>query len=141
MDSDRVLRIGMQVLAMIRWFWRPGYFAIAISVLIAVGSLMPAENAQSLPGSDVAHHAFAYCLLSFFAMLAVTGRLSSRLVLLGVFGFGITLEFIQPFFGRFFDFNDVLTNAAGIVAGLGVAIGIRGVLQRLSRRQWLHGLY
>ncbi len=130
----------MQVLEITRRLWRPGYFAIAIAVFIAAGSLMPAEDAQSLPGSGFAHHAIPYGVLSFFALLAATGKLKPGIVLLGVLVFGATLECIQPFFGRVSDFHDLIANAAGIVAGLGVAIGIRGVLQRVSRRQWLHGL-
>jgi len=129
----------MQVLKIARGLWRPDYFTMAIAIFIAAGSLMPAEDAQSLPGSDFSHHAIPYGVLSFFALLAAAGKLKPVIVLLGVLVFGATLECIQPFFGRVSDFSDVIANAVGIVAGLGAAIGFRGVLQRLSPRQWLHG--
>ncbi|MEO9876466.1 MAG: VanZ family protein [Anderseniella sp.] len=130
----------MQVFEITRWLWRPGYFAMAIAIFIATGSLMPAEDAQLLPGSDFSHHAIAYGVLSFFALLAATGKLKPGIVLLGVLVFGATLECIQPFFGRVFDSSDVIANAVGIVVGLGAAIGLRGVVQRLIPRQWLYGL-
>lgn len=135
MGGDRVLRIDMQVLEIGARFWRPGYFALTIAVLMAVGSLMPAEDAESLPGSDFAHHAFAYCLLSFFAVLAVKGRLISSIILLGILGFGIALEFIQPFFGRASDFNDVIANAAGVLFGFFAAVGFQYLIQCWDRRQ------
>ena len=129
----------MQVLEISRRLWRPGYFAIAVAFLIAVGSLMPAEDAGSLPGSDLAHHVFAYFLLSLFAVLAVTGRLNTGVALMGAMALGVSLELIQPLVGRVSDFHDVMANAAGVVAGLAAATGFRHVQQRLSHRQWSHG--
>jgi VanZ family protein len=130
MDAHNSERIAMQIIAITRRLWRPGYFAMVVACFIAAVSLMPAENARSLPGGDFAHHAIPYGLLSLCALLIVTGRLRSGIVLLCVFGFGAALECIQPFFGRVSDFHDLMANAAGIVAGLGAAIGVRGVLQR-----------
>lgn len=136
MYNYNCMRIDMQVLQTIWRLWRPGYFALAIACLIAVGSLMPAGNANSLPGNDIAHHVVLYGILSFFALQAVRGRFQSSLVLLAVLGFGAILEAIQPFFGRVAALQDVMANAAGIVAGLGVLVGVQNVWQRLLRRQW-----
>lgn len=131
MDDHSTARIGGPIMAVILRLWRPDFIAFVIACFIAAGSLMPAENARALPGGDFARHAVSYGLLSSFALLAVTGRLRSSIVLLGVFGFGATLEYIQPFFGRVADFHDLIANAAGMVAGLGVAIGFRVVLKKL----------
>lgn len=123
----------MQLHDIIRWFWRPGYYAIAIVVLITVGSLMPAESTRALPGTGFAKHAVPYALLSLFALLALKGRFSGGLVLLGVFGFGLMLECIQPVFGRVFDAHDLIANAVGGLAGLGTALVFGCVAGQLTR--------
>jgi len=131
MDDHSTARIGGQIIAITLWLWKSGFFVIVIACFIAAGSLMPAENARALPGGDFVRHAVPYGLLSLFALLAVTGRIRSSVVLLGVFAFGVMLECIQPFFGRVSDSHDLIANAVGIVAGLGLATGIRGVLKNL----------
>lgn len=122
----------MQGSEIVRWLWRPGYFAVAIAVFIAVGSLMPAEDASLLPGSGFAKHAFPYGFLSFFAILAASSRVNAGILLVCVFGYGFALESIQPMFGRVSDVDDLVANTVGSLIGLGVALVFERVVGHLT---------
>lgn len=112
--------------------WRPDYFAIIIAVFIAVGSLMAAESASSLPGSGFGKHALPYGFLSFFTVLAARSRVNAGILLVCVFGYGLALESIQPMFGREFGVDDLVANTVGSLIGLGVALGIQRVVGQLT---------
>ena len=131
MDDHGTARIAGQFIAITHRLCSSGFFAIVIACFIAAGSLMPAENARALPGGDFVRHAVSYGFLSLFALLAVKGWIRSGSVLLAVFSFGATLEYIQPFFGRVSDFHDLIANGTGIVAGLVMAAALRSVRKTL----------
>jgi hypothetical protein len=126
------VRNDMQGSEIAKRLWRPGYFAIIIAVFIAVGFLMPAEDASWLPGSGFGKHALPFGFLSFFTILAASSRVNAGILLVCVFGYGFALESIQPMFGRVSDVDDLVANTVGSLIGLGAALGIQRVVGQLT---------
>ena len=88
------------------------------------GKSMPSFN---LVSADKFGHAFVYGVMALL-LLRVVARLRSMhqwftvLILLGVAGYGVLMEFVQYFFcpGRFYEYDDMLANAMGVLLGWGL---------------------
>jgi VanZ family protein len=94
---------------------------------------VPGEIAQI---NDKLLHFSAYFVLGAMAGGAIRRRGQVKWAVLGLIILGTVLELIQASVGRDTSFFDGVTNAAGAIAGAGLA---RFVLDPL-RRQWGYGI-
>jgi len=112
----------------------------AISIItVIIGSLLPDSSpaivALSATGlSDKFDHFLAYAVLAFLPTLREDRRVIISLAVLAC-ALGILLEFLQPSFGRDYEFADMVADGIGILAGLGLALPLR----RRVRRFWPPG--
>ncbi|MCC5962797.1 MAG: VanZ family protein [Rhodobacteraceae bacterium] len=96
-----------------------GSAVLAIIVLVLL--LMPSPEAPSSAPSfidKVAHFLLFFALV--LPILSVRPRWWIWVVPLAI-GYGALLEVIQPYFGRGFDWFDMLANAVGAIAAVPVA--------------------
>lgn len=94
------------------------WFALAYLVLLAYGavSLIPAPD---MGGSDKVAHFVAYAVLSAWFSLLVEQRKSLWLILFGLVGYGLLLEFLQSLTSyRQGDMADAVANSLGVIVGL-----------------------
>jgi hypothetical protein len=94
------------------------WFALAYLVLLAYGavSLIPAPD---MGGSDKVAHFVAYAVLSAWFSLLVERRKSLWLILFGLVGYGLLLEFLQSLTSyRQGDMADAVANSLGVIVGL-----------------------
>ena len=107
----------------IRWLWRPDIYAIALGVIIVIGSLLPIQSDEPLPEhfyqrGDLYQHIAAYALLTFFALSSWGETLRhAGLVMVSIVCLGVIVEFIQPSVGRSLDIFDLAANSAGVIVG------------------------
>jgi len=110
----------------LRWMlgWQIGGLLL-IAALIA-GSLLPPIAIMVARGEDKVLHAVAYGALSLYYAGLIRPRYYI-LIAVGLMGLGIAIELLQRRIGyRVADTYDVVANAAGIVAGLVLALaGLR----------------
>jgi VanZ family protein len=104
----------------IRHYW----IAITALVLVAITilSLSPAEQIPRVAGSDKIHHIFAYALLMF-----PTALRQHRFYLLIALAFVLwssTIEILQPYMNRYFEWMDIVANTTGILLAIILAKGL-----------------
>ncbi len=95
-------------------FW----FLLAYILLLGLGilSLIPAPD---IGGSDKIAHFAAYAVLSAWFSLLVEQRKSLWVVLIGLIGYGLLLEFLQSLTSyRQGDIADAIANSLGVMTGL-----------------------
>jgi VanZ family protein len=102
-------------------------------------SLLPAEDLPppAFDGVDKVEHFLAYLLLSAWAVMLFAHRRAQALVVAGLIGLGIGLEFAQGALtvSRQADSADALANALGALAGLMLApTPVARALSWLDRR-------
>jgi VanZ family protein len=92
--------------------------AILVFIAITILSLLPPRTNLEIPTNDKIGHFMAYATFSLNICLLFT-RVSKQLLLLllGVIGYGILLEFLQGFVGRSTSFYDFLANTIGVSIG------------------------
>lgn len=85
---------------------------------LAVITACLAPISQQIPSpftrSDLFYHASSYLALTFLYLLS-DNQVKKVVPLLLIQG--IAIEFIQPYFGRFFEFYDILANSLGVLFG------------------------
>lgn len=113
-----------RLLALTVRYWR-GLSILALVVVTAL-SLLPVPVASPVAGGDKFLHLAAWGFAVVPAALALGGRVLPVIVLFLMWG--ITIEFVQPLAGRFFEVADMLANAVGLSLGAGLGI----VLRRLA---------
>ncbi len=94
------------------------WFSIAYVVLALVGvfSLIPSPD---IGVSDKSLHFITYFMLSAGFSTLVRFNRSMILVIVGLIGYGILLEFLQGMTEyRFMESYDMLANSAGVICGL-----------------------
>lgn len=106
-------------------FW----LTLCVALAIAVGTLLPRADFQSVPGTDKFHHFIGFAALILPA--AFYDPKSLRWAVPCALLYGGAIEIIQPFVGRSGEFADLVADAIGIA--IGAALGM--VLHRLFRRQ------
>ena len=109
----------------------PDLLALGAAVAILFGSFMPQPALPAGEGSDKVLHLLAYGALSFLALLGRNTLLGAGLVILAVSGFGLAIEYLQPFTGRDWDPGDIVANTAGVLLG-GLAVLVFRYLRRLT---------
>lgn len=104
-------------------------FTAFLAGVIAVFAFMPQRlHPPGLTPSGVGPHILAFVSLTMPIVL-VEPRLT-KFVVLGAFAYGCCFELLQPFFGRAFEWIDLVLNATGIA--IGVFLGLMG--NRITRR-------
>ena len=90
--------------------------AYAMLILVGVLSLIPSPDIGT---SDKLMHFVAYFTLSAGFVTLVQANRSLFIVVSGLIGYGILLEFLQGLTGyRMMDGFDMLANSAGVIGGL-----------------------
>jgi VanZ family protein len=108
---------------------RPARLTGAIITLILLAGatvllLAPIDpNAPPLPVSDKVVHAALFLCLALPPLLA--RLIPDRVVVLGLVGYGLAVEILQPSFGRSFDLFDMLANMIGIALAVGLVVAWR----------------
>jgi len=98
------------------------WFSIAYVVLALVGvfSLIPSPD---IGVSDKSLHFITYFMLSAGFSTLVRFNRSMMLVVIGLIGYGVLLEFLQGMTEyRFMETYDMLANSAGVLCGLVVRL-------------------
>ena len=93
--------------------------------------LTPIEvaNLPEIPFLDKIVHIGAYIVLAYtFAEL----NRSNKLIVIFCFFYGLAIELIQPYTGRFFEWADLLANSTGLIIGLCVQRKIIQILPRID---------
>lgn len=103
----------------------------ALICLVGITGLSVMPNPQlpkfELLATDKFGHAVAYGLFSFFALRGFqkAGGLVSRewRVVLGVFAWGVLMEFVQYSLvpGRYYEIDDMVANGVGAAIGWGIS--------------------
>ena len=73
--------------------------------LSGIGDIIPIDKIK---------HAMAYAALGFIALYGRKAATSTFLTVIALLGFSITMELLQPLFGRSADELDFLANVVGI---------------------------
>lgn len=101
---------------------------LCVAAAIAIGTLLPSPNFQSVPGTDKFHH-----LISFAALVLPAAFYDPKMlrwVLPLALVYGGTIEIIQPFVGRSGEIADLYADAFGML--IGAVLGV--ILHRLFGR-------
>ena len=102
----------------------------ALVVLLLYGSLAPAKALPPLGGSDKLWHAGTYfVVMAYFSQMYAPLR-SQLLIAAALIALGVTIEFIQPYVNRQFDWFDALANCLGVVAALLLSLSPLGLILR-----------
>jgi VanZ family protein len=92
--------------------------AILVFIAITILSLLPPRTNLEIPTNDKIGHFMAYATFSLnICLLFPRVNKQLLLLLLGVIGYGILLEFLQGFVGRSTSFYDFLANTIGVSIG------------------------
>jgi VanZ family protein len=102
-------------------FWALGGLALALVILVL--SLMPAEQLPEVRISDKVEHILAYVALAFW-FGSICARRRFVWIALMLIGYGLLVELLQGGmgWGRQADLYDLIADAAGIAAGLLLAM-------------------
>lgn len=106
--------------------------AIVLLAIVTFGSLEPGH--EPLPGLlpwDKARHFLAYAAIA--APIALARPRHWSWLLLGLMGWSLMIEFIQPFVGRDRDIRDFVANSMGVLLALALSEAIRRLAFALRR--------
>lgn len=105
--------------------WRWAALWLAMIVLVAAGSLMPAGNVPTPPiaGLDKLQHLVGHGLLSVYAAMLFASRGARRTAAVALVVYGIGIEAAQDALtaSREADIGDIIANAVGVLMGQAVA--------------------
>lgn len=95
-------------------------FWVLMLTLIGVGSLTPVENLPQEPSllSDKVQHFSGYLILTTFACFASNRKIVWLILVFVSIGYGIAIEFIQPYVGRHFEIADMVANISGSISAM-----------------------
>jgi len=113
-----------------RWFHRTAMAVTTLIALVIAGlTLAPSVSPPpaSLDLSDKAYHAIAFATLVIPASIVFSGHVAW--IASAVFLYGAAIEVVQPLVGRDAELADMAANSIGILIGIGIAWGIRTILQ------------
>lgn len=116
----------------LKWLWLS--IAVALTVLMIVGSLSPAPTGVEFKISDKLIHFLAYGILAGWYG-ALFSRVHYGWIFIGLFALGLSLEYAQTLTGRDFDLYDQVANTLGIMVALCLCyFGCRHLLVGFERR-------
>jgi VanZ family protein len=106
--------------------------ALAIAGLSFVPVVdLPAPAQPQTTRAAMNQHMLAYAVL---VLPAIATRPAAALWLApAAFGFGVLIEFVQPFVGRERSVGDMIANSIGIATGAALALAAHVLLARLRR--------
>jgi hypothetical protein len=108
------------------------WLAIGISLVLVLvyGSLAPAKALPPIGGSDKFWHAATYfVVMGYFAQVFAAVR-TRLLIATALIALGVTIEFIQPYVNRHFDWFDALANGLGVALALPLSLSPLGSVLR-----------
>jgi hypothetical protein len=111
------LLISGAVKLIAKYHWPITLFLLALITLL---SLTPLSHLPNAPGSDKAHHLFAYAALSF--PIAAKGGPKWMFLLPFFILWGGTIELLQPYANRYAEWFDFAANSLGVVFGAGAGM-------------------
>lgn len=110
----------------------------SLILLLLYGSLAPAKALPPLGGSDKFWHAGTYfVVMAYFSQ--IYAPLQARLLIaVALISLGVSIEFIQPYVNRQFDWFDALANSVGVAAAFLLSLSplgstLRNIDSRLKR--------
>jgi VanZ family protein len=106
--------------------------AVAMGVLITLATLLPTGSVEALaPGSDKLHHFLPFAAF----MLPTAYREPARILPLALAGLvlGAAIEVVQPLVGRDGEWGDLAADAAGILFGAVLGLGLGRARALLTR--------
>ncbi len=113
---------------------------VFLVVLLLYGSLAPAKALPLLRGSDKFWHAGTYfVVMAYFSQIYAPVR-QRLLIAVALVMLGVTIEFVQPYVNRQFDWYDALANSVRIVAAFLVSLSPLGSLLRVVDGRLTHVL-
>tara|TARA_B100000902_G_scaffold385748_1_gene427515 strand:+ start:1346 stop:1705 length:360 start_codon:yes stop_codon:yes gene_type:complete len=89
---------------------------IVLLFFILFFSLYPLNSPSNFSANDKLHHLLAYSLLSFPVSIKKPRFYIPICIFFIIFGGFI--ELVQPYFNRYLEFYDFLTNTVGIIIGM-----------------------
>ncbi len=109
------------------WLWVAAVFYL---------SLMPhPPEPVSFSSSDKLEHALAYAMLMLWFCQGYVTRKARVGLALALVAMGVVIEFLQQMSGyRFFEYADMLADAAGVLIGWGMANTRMGYVLRMLER-------
>lgn len=102
-------------------------FAIlaSIAIVLLLSFSNPLSNLGDYISIDKIKHTAAYAVLGFVVLYGRKTATSSFLAAIALLGFGIAVEFLQPFFGRNADELDFVANVVGMAIACCALLAIR----------------
>lgn len=110
----------------------------SLILLLLYGSLAPAKALPPLGGSDKFWHAGTYfVVMAYFSQIYAPLR-ARLLIAVALISLGVSIEFIQPYVNRQFDWFDALANSVGVAAAFLLSLSplgstLRNIDSRLKR--------
>ncbi len=117
--------------------YRRLWLAIGISLvfLLVYGSLVPATALPPIGGSDKFWHAGTYFVVTVYFSQIYAPLRARLLIAAALIALGVTIEFIQPYVNRQFDWFDALANSVGVAAGFLMSLSpLRSMLSYVDGR-------
>lgn len=107
----------------------------SLVLLLLYGSLAPARALPPLGGSDKFWHAGTYFVVMIYFSQIYAPLRTRLLIAVALIALGVTIEFIQPYVNRQFDWLDALANTVGVAAALLLSLSPLGsILHYLDDR-------
>ena len=94
-----------------------------IALLIGALTLIPLPVPQGVPGNDKTHHVIAFAVLML--PLAILSPRALIWLLPAAIAYGGLIEIIQPYAGRFREWQDFQADVVGVLIGVALGLAIR----------------
>ncbi len=122
----------MRSLRLIKLWLLLGWLVVAAVIYL---SLTPNPLTLSLRYSDKFGHFFAYALLMAWFVQLYANRWLLLLHALIFSATGVVLEYLQSYYGRYFEYADMAANIGGVLCGLCLMLTPwRSLLERWEHR-------
>jgi CRP-like cAMP-binding protein len=102
-----------------------------IGLVVVFTASLDSGQAQSIGTDKIIHFTGYMILASVFSLVLRPVLLAPGLLSLA--GFGIAIEYLQPFFNRGFEIADMKANGLGILTGAILGLGFRGIHFYISK--------
>lgn len=96
-------------------------------IVITALSLWPIDQLPELTGTDKHHHLISYACLTIPVVFA--NRQHWEWFAVAFFCFSGTLELLQPYVSRYGEWQDLMANGVGIMAGIFIAKLLRNLMR------------
>lgn len=104
-----------------------GVFAL----LIGYFALIPVTPRSMAIPDDKLMHVVAFAVLVL--PLSLIHARKAMFIFVGAVAYGLLIEVVQPYMGRFFELADLWADAIGAAIGIGLGAVLSGVVQRIRQ--------